>query len=179
MNRAIVPQLLMLICIFSLAACQQVNKPEPPFSVNDLDNIKEPSLEEESLIQLTINFNGKWRKNSTGSKTIILIQGKTGRIIGKNGGEIPIRIQYLNEKTLKIYEYEYNSQYLENWFSKQIAQQIYQNELLSKTYSILKIVDENTLIGISHSWQVFHSSSAVVQSIEPLTTPEEWKRIVE
>ncbi len=140
------------------------------------ESIKEPTPEEEKNIILKINFDGKWRKHSTGSKAIIIISGKTGKIIGKNGGEIPIIVKYITENTVKILEYEYNPKYLSNWLPESIAQQIYLNGFLQKTYSILRIVDEDTLKGTSYAWQVIHSEG-IVKKIEPLVTGEEWKRV--
>ncbi len=142
----------------------------------DANSIREPSPEEEKKIKLTINFDGQWKKDSTGSRAIIIISGKTGRIVGKNGSEIPIRIRYLNEKTVKIMEYEYNPEYLANWLPAPIAKQVYKDPFLKKTYSILRIIDEDTLRGTSYAWQVYHNSQTV-QRVEPLVANEEWKRI--
>lgn len=136
----------------------------------------EPSPAEEAKIKLVINFDGQWKKDSTGSKAIIIIKGKTGRIIGKNGAEIPIIVKYINEKTVKILEYEYNPEYLSNWLPDEIANQVYKDEFLKKTYSILKIIDDDTLRGTSYAWQVYHNNKTV-QKIEPLVSNEEWKRI--
>lgn len=136
----------------------------------------EPTPEQEAKIKLVINFDGKWKKDSTGSKAIIIIKGKSGRIIGKNGAEIPITVRYLNETTVKILEYEYNPEYLSNWLPDEIAKQIYNDPFLKKTYSILRIINEDTLRGTSYAWQVTHNNKTV-KKIDPLVSNEEWKRV--
>ena len=181
MNLRYIYCLAVFLIIFS--ACSKTVKPAPVTSTapevknQTIDpSAKDPAPEEESKIKLHINFDGKWRKASSGSKAIIIIAGKTGRIIGKNGGEIPINIKYLNEMTVKIFEYEYNCKYLENWLPNAIAEKIYLNDFLKKTYSVLRIIDEDTLEGTSYTWQVCHNKGEI-QSIEPLVVSEEWKRI--
>jgi hypothetical protein len=160
---------LSLVSLLLLFSCGDGTKPEsgPVF---------EPSPAEEAKIKLVINFDGQWKKESTGSKAIIIIKGKSGRIIGKNGAEIPIIVKYINEKTVKILEYEYTPEYLANWLPDGIAKEVYDDAFLKKTYSILKIIDENTLRGTSYAWQVYHNNKTV-QKIEPLVSNEEWKRI--
>jgi len=137
--------------------------------------IEEPTEEQEKKIKLSINFDGTWKKN-TGSKAFIIIQGKTGKIVGNNGGEIPIKVNYLDEKTVKITEYEYNVKYLLNWFPEEIAKQIYNDSRLTNTYSVLRIVDNDTLVGVSYTWEVFYVGNKV-ENIQPIETSERWKRI--
>lgn len=136
----------------------------------------EPTPEQEAKIKLVINFDGKWKKESTGSKAIIIIKGKAGRIIGKNGAEIPITVRYLNETTVKILEYEYNPEYLSNWLPDEIAKQIYNDDFVKKTYSILRIINDDTLRGTSYAWQITHNNKTV-KRIDPLVSNEVWKRV--
>lgn len=175
--------IISLILLVFLSACTQAVKPKEPLKVSEslkqeLDSFHELTPEQEKAVKIVIDFDGKWRKTSTGSRAVIIIKGKTGRVIGRNGAEIPITVKYLNEKTIKILEPEYNPRYLANWLPEPIAEQIYLNELLKKTYSVLRIIDKDTLIGTSYAWQVTHYGG-MVQKIEPLVTPEEWKRVKE
>ncbi|NPV38923.1 MAG: hypothetical protein HPY78_06565 [Brevinematales bacterium] len=151
-----------------LFSCQKKVKPEEPV----VKEVGEPTPEEEAKIKLVINFDGKWQR---GSKAIIVITGKKGRIIARNGAEIPIVVRYLNEKTVKILEEEYTVEYLVNWLPKRIAQQLVQTKAL-RAYSILEIIDENTLKGTVYGWNVIHNNE-VVQDIQPYVSAEEWKRI--
>ena len=169
---------LMPILLFFTVCAKQV-KPAPVSEAKTETKVlsdKEPTAEEESKIKLKINFDGKWRKKSAGSKAMIIITGKTGRIIGNNGAEIPIAVKYIDEMTVKIFEYEYNSKYLENWLPPSIASKIYLNAFLRKTYSILTIINEDTLQGMSYTWQVSYDKD-IIQSIDPLVISEEWNRI--
>ncbi len=150
-----------------LFSCQKKVKPEPI-----LTGEPQISAEEEAKIKLIINFDGKWKR---GTKAVIVITGKKGRIVAKNGAEIPITVHYLNEKTVKIVEEEYNVDYLVNWLPKKIAQQLVQTRAL-RAYSILEIIDENTLKGKVYGWNVVHDEN-VVQDIQPYVSAEEWKRI--
>jgi hypothetical protein len=171
MLKAMLISLILGTSLFFLS-CAKDSKPDQPV----FDPYFEPSPEAESKIQLVINFDGKWKKESTGSKAVIIIKGRTGRIIGKNGAEIPIIVRYINEKTVKILENEYNPEYLANWLPDTIARQIYNDDFLKKTYSILKIIDEDTLRGTSYAWEVYHNNKSV-QKIESLVSSEEWKRV--
>ncbi|MCX7881911.1 MAG: hypothetical protein N2314_01680 [Brevinematales bacterium] len=153
------------VCVFS---CQKKVKAEEIVA----KEVAEPTPEEEAKIKLVINFDGKWQR---GSKAIIVITGKKGRIIARNGAEIPIVIRYLNEKTVKIVEEDYNVEYLVNWLPKKIAQQLVQTKAL-RAYSILEIIDENTLKGTVYGWNVIHNND-VVQDIQPYVSAEEWKRV--
>ncbi|URA09861.1 hypothetical protein [Thermospira aquatica] len=159
--------IVLLVLTGSFFSCQKKVKPEQL-------QPEEPqiSAEEEAKIKLIINFDGKWQR---GTRAVIVITGKKGRIVAKNGAEIPITVHYLNEKTVKIVEEDYNVQYLINWLPKKIAQQLVQTKAL-RAYSILEIIDENTLKGKVYGWNVVHDED-VVQDIQPYISAEEWKRI--
>ncbi len=168
------------LVVLTASCAKEVKEPPVPEkkSAVDLNLLKELSPEEEKKVRLSINFDGTWKKKSAGSKAVIIIEGKKGKIIGKNGGEIPVLVKYLDDKTVKILEYEYNPKYLSNWLPEEIARQVYLNEILTKTYSILRIIDDDTLTGVSHAWQVYYNG-ITVQNIEELVMDEEWKRVKE
>lgn len=158
-------------------SCTAYVRPKPTFIESQyLTNVVVPSAEDEKKIVLSINFNGKWRKASTGSKSMIVIDGKAGKIIAANGGQIPIIVRYISNDIVKIYETQYNPDYLSNWLPPFVAQEVYQNEAITNTYSILKIIDKDTLVGIAYSWQVQYDSN-IVESISQFITNEEWIRV--
>lgn len=165
-------KVIWVLCALSIClggiSCQKKVKAED-FS---LPEVREPTPEEEAKIKLVINFDGKWQR---GTKAVIVITGKKGRIIARNGAEIPIVVRYLSEKRVKIIEEEYTAEYLVNWLPKKIAQQLVQTKAL-KAYSILEIIDENTLKGTVYGWNVIHNNE-VVQDIQPYISAEEWKRL--
>jgi len=168
MKRFVLLGLGLVMVGFGVFSCQKQTKPQP----QGVEEIAEPTPEQEAKIKLIINFDGKWQR---GSKAVIVITGKKGRIIAKNGAEIPIVVKYLNDKTVKILEEEYTVDYLVNWLPKRIAQQLVQSRAL-KAYSILEIIDENTLRGKVYGWNVIHNNE-VVQDIQPYVSAEEWKRV--
>ena len=166
--KKVVKGLVILLLVMGGLSCQKtVKKEEVP-----LPEMREPTPEEEAKIHLVINFDGKWQR---GTRAVIVINGKKGRIIAKNGAEIPIQVKYLNEKSVKIIEEEYTVDYLINWLPKKIAQQLVQAKVL-KAYSILEIIDENTLRGKVYGWNVIHDNE-VVQDVQPYVSNEEWKRL--
>ncbi|MFN4216340.1 MAG: hypothetical protein ACK4HQ_02925 [Brevinematales bacterium] len=168
MKRSVLFLFFLMAGITILLSCQKKLKPEEPVA----KEIIEPTPEEEAKIKLVINFDGKWKR---GSKAIIVISGKKGRIIARNGAEIPIVVRYLNEKMVKILEEEYTVEYLSNWLPKNIAKQLVQTKAL-RAYSILEIIDENTLKGTVYGWNVIHNNE-VVQDIQPYVSAEEWNRV--
>lgn len=160
--------LIIVGLVVCFSTCQKKVKPQEVV----FQEPRELSPEEEAKIKLVINFDGKWQR---GTKAVIVINGKKGRIIAKNGAEIPIAIRYLSEKMVKIIEEEYTVDYLVNWLPKKIAQQLVQAKAL-RAYSILEIIDENTLRGKVYGWNVIHQDD-VVQDIQPYVSAEEWKRL--
>ena len=149
-----------------------IDEPTEPITASDTNKVL--TAEEEAKIELAINFDGQWRKSKE-SKATIIINGHTGRVVANNGGEIEIEIRYLSRTRIKIIENKYNGKYLENWLPRDIAKQLELSTAL-RSYSILDIIDNDTLKGISFGWQVFHNPK-YVEDIGSLVIPEQWKRI--
>lgn len=165
--------LVALVLSLALISCAKTDvKPTEPVAGQ---NWVEPTPEEEARIKLSINFDGYWSKTSNTSKTIIIIQGKKGRIVAPNGSEIPITVKYLSPDRIKISEEEYNPRYLENWLPQDISRYIYKNPSL-KAYSILDIKNDNMLTGYFYGWEVIHCASEV-KEIRPFNGRENWYRI--
>jgi hypothetical protein len=177
---ALIASAILLSCAREVKPTPQSSSSALPVSVSSApslnpDTNRELSAEEEAKIQLVINFDGQWRK-SVDAKATIIIKGKHGRVIANNGGEIPIEVRYLSPTRIKIIESNYNARYLENWLPRYVAKELEGSPRL-KAYSILDIIDSDTLRGTSYGWQIRYDTLQV-QSIDAITNPENWKRII-